>query len=381
MRATQIHLSGNLDLEQQLAPLAELSPDLILVFGAVSYFKSPHLAKQLQQLAPSAAIIGCSTAGEIAGNKVYDDSCVVTCVTFAETRVHITSTPLNSMTDSYAAGLRLGRGLPSAELTGVLVLATGVNINGSALIEGLRRELPAHATISGGLAADAGAFSRTWTLGPEGASDRHLVALGFYGSQLQLSYGTFGGWEAFGPMRKVTRCQGNILYELDGERALDVYMRYLGDYARDLPGSGLLFPFAMFNSQQEKLGVLRTILSVYQQDGSLTLAGEIDPEGYLALMHASTDKLINGAETAAFKARIGRWQQPEQSLAILISCIGRKLVMGDRIDEEVETVAHTLGANTCITGYYSNGEIAGTEFNQQCQLHNQTMTITWISEN
>lgn len=380
MKNRQIHLQNLINIDDQLASLSEPTPDLIIVFGAVSFFESALLSDALKSIAPKSAIIGCSTAGEIAVDRVYDNSCIITAINFDHTQAKAVTTPITDMDDSFAAGARLGLELPPENLTGVLLLGTGVAINGSALVAGLESTLPSGINISGGLAADAGAFKQTWTLGPAGTSDHHIVAVGFYGNHLNLSYGTFAGWEPFGPARKITRCAGNILYELDGTRALDIYKHYLGDYAKDLPGSGLLFPFAMLNSAHEKNGIFRTILAVDEHEGSLTLAGDIDPNGYLELMHSSTEKLINGAETAAKTAQKNHTQAPDNSLAILVSCIGRKLVMGDRIDEEVEAVADTLSNNTTITGYYSNGEIAGTEFHQKCHLHNQTMTITWISE-
>jgi len=381
MKITQIHLYNLNDAEQQLAGLSALSPDLILAFGAPTFFASSQLADQLKQHAPNAALAGCSTAGEILGSGVYDNSCVITAINFNNTQTHAVTTELRDMADSFAAGVRLGANLAADNLSGVLIFGTGVDINGSALVAGLESSLPQGVGISGGLAADAGAFKRTWTLGPAGSSDKHIVAVGLYGSRIHLSYGSFGGWEPFGPMRKVTRCDGNILYELDNTRALDIYKRYLGDYAKDLPSSGLLFPFAMFNSTHEKHGIFRTILGINETEGSLTLAGDIDPNGYLALMHSSTDQLINGAQTAAQTA-YGQHQGIKEgdSLALLVSCVGRKLVMGDRTDEEVEVVAATLGKNTPIAGYYSNGEIAGSEFHLKCHLHNQTMTITWIHE-
>ena len=380
MQTTQIHLTSLNNLAQ-LSSLTQLAPDLIVVFGAVSYFESATLAETLAKYSPASAVIGCSTAGEIAVDRVYDQSCIITAVKFANTHVHAVTTEITGMADSFDAGARLGQALEKAKLTGVLILGTGVAINGSALVAGLESSLPKGVSISGGLAADAGAFKQTWTIGPAGNSDKHIVAVGFYGDKIQLSYGTFAGWEPFGPARKVTRCDGNVLYELDGSSALAVYKRYLGDYAKDLPGSGLLFPFAMLDSEHQKNGIFRTILAVDEAQGSLTLAGDIDPNGYLELMHSSTDKLINGAETAAKTAQKNHPGASDNSLAILVSCIGRKLVMGDRIDEEVEAVADTLGKNTTITGYYANGEIAGTEFLSECRLHNQTMTITWISEN
>jgi hypothetical protein len=171
-----------------------------------------------------------------------------------------------------------------------------------------------------------------------------------------------------------------VLYELDGERALDIYKRYLGEHAAGLPASGLLFPFEMLSERQEKHGIFRTILGVDEADGSLTLAGDIDPNGYLKLMHSNTERLIDGAESAARTALVSMGSPPERALAILVSCVGRKLVMGNRVDEEVEAVAEIFGKGSTVTGFYSNGEFACTEFLGECHLHNQTMTITWIAE-
>ena len=388
MKLTQIHIKTHAELDSKIAQLKGSSAQLVVVFGAVEYFAKAGLAQALKLNTPQAALFGCSTAGEIAVDRVYDHSCIVTAINFEDTQVKSTTTLIANMDDSFNAGARLAKALPAENLAGVLVLGTGVAINGSALVKGLESALPKGTPISGGLAADAGAFAQTWTLSDQGCSDKHLVAVGLYGKKVSLSYGTFAGWEPFGPARKVTRCEGNVLFELDGERALDVYKRYLGSHAKDLPGSGLLFPFEMLDGEHQKQGIFRTILGISDAEGSLTLAGDIDPNGYLKLMHSSTEKLINGAETAAKTAQQNHTGTPSTALAILVSCIGRKLVMGDRIDEEVEAVADTLGKNTTITGYYSNGEIAGTSFSKtaegsflgECRLHNQTMTITWISE-
>jgi hypothetical protein len=67
-------------------------------------------------------------------------------------------------------------------------------------------------------------------------------------------------------------------------------------------------------------------------------------------------------------------------LGLLVSCIGRKLLMGQRIAEEVEIVADVLGAGASLMGFYSYGEISPHGFTGKCELHNQTMTITTISE-
>jgi hypothetical protein len=233
--------------------------------------------------------------------------------------------------------------------------------------------------ITGGLAGDDAAFKETWVLDDAGVHNDRVACVGLYGADLSVAHGSFGGWMPFGPARKVTRCVNNVLFELDGEPALEVYKRYLGEHAKDLPASGLLFPFSMLGSDHSEVGLIRTILAVDEALGSLTLAGEIDPAGYLRLMHASTDALVDGAEAAARAAQIAL-QHPTQGLALLVSCVGRKLVMGGRVEEEVEAVADVLSQAVAITGFYSYGEISPFTGAVACKLHNQTMTITHLME-
>ncbi|MBL0124302.1 MAG: FIST C-terminal domain-containing protein [Betaproteobacteria bacterium] len=380
MKTQQVLLKDTLNLDADLQSLSVLSPGLVLVFGGVGFFSNPALVGALRRRFPHATFAGCSTAGEIHGNRVYDSTASVTAIEFDRTMVDVKSIRIASMPESFAVGARLAQALPAENLTAVLLFGTGVAINGSALVAGLQSILPGEVKISGGLAGDGGKFVRTWTLGPSGATDDHVVAVGLYGRDLHFACGSFAGWVPFGPARKVTRCDENVLFELDGERALDVYKRYLGEYAEKLPASGLLFPFEMLSETQETLGVYRTILGIDEAAGSLTLAGDINPDGYLKLMHASTDKLIDGAETAAQMAGENGLLKGDGSLAILVSCVGRKIIMGDRVEEEVEVVADQLPVGTALTGFYSNGEISSTEMHGGCRLHNQTMTISWMAE-
>ena len=379
MKILQLTLKDGEEFGRQMEALVALAPNLVVVFGAPSFFSAGGDAGKFGAVFPDAAVIGCSTAGEVSGSGVQEGSCVVTAVRLERARILAGSTDLAGMADSRAAGQRLGREIAAPDLRAALVFGQGVNINGSALVEGITEVLGASVLVTGGLAGDNGAFAQTWTLGRNGVSDRAVVAVGLAGEGLQVGHGSFGGWETFGPARKVTRCEGNVLYELDGEPALEIYKRYLGEYARDLPASGLLFPFAMLGDDLNAMGLIRTILGIDEKQGSLTFAGEILQDRYLKLMHASTDALIDGAETAA-KAVQAMARLPAPALAILVSCVGRKLVMGDRVDEEIEAVAAVLGKDTVRTGFYSYGEISPFAPGLSCKLHNQTMTITTIAE-
>ena len=362
-----------------LATLNALAPQLVLVFASINHFRDPELSATLHSAFPEAVCVGCSTAGEIGQEGVSDDSAVITAIHFDHPDFRLASAPIAHMADSAATGAALAQQLLADDLHDVLVLGQGVDINGSALIDGFLSVLDGKVRLSGGLAGDKGAFQQTFVLTPAGVADRQVVAIGFYGPHLQLSHGSFGGWQPFGPARRVTRAVGNVLFALDGEPALDIYKRYLGDYAKDLPASGLLFPFEMLGEDHSAVGLIRTILGVNETDGSLVLAGDIIENGFLRLMHASTDALVDGAEAAA-QAAAKNQALGRPSLTLLVSCIGRKLVMGGRVDEEVEAVADVFGGHSVLTGFYSNGEISPFFDTPECKLHNQTMTITSIIE-
>ena len=376
MQVVQTLIRSTDGLSDALKDLSAIQPQLVLAFGPAHWLK----ALEAHRLPfAKAHWLGCTTAGEISSQGVSDDSCSVTAIRFDQAKVHAASTRLAGMEDSFAAGQRLAHALPQADLRCVMVLGQGVYINGSALIAGLTQGLAPGALVTGGLAGDDANFKQTSVLHDGGVDAEHVACVGLYGAQLQVTHGSFGGWLPFGPARKVTRCASNVLFELDGEPALDVYKRYLGDHAKDLPASGLLFPFLMLGRDHSELGIIRTILAVDATQGSLTLAGDIESEGYLRLMHAGTDALVEGAEVAATAAN-EVLADSSQSLALLVSCVGRKLVMGGRVEEEVEAVADVLGKAAVLTGFYSYGEISPLSGEVACKLHNQTMTITRVSE-
>lgn len=362
-----------------LAPLAGIRPNLVLAFAAPQFFGDPAFAPWLAKAFPAARRLAVSTAGEISNQGVNDNSIVVTALNLEKTPFKVAATDITGMHDSAGSGRRLAEQLMAPELKAMILFSQGVAVNGSDLIGGVVSVLGKEVPLTGGLAGDNGAFARTWTLLDDTVSDKQMLAIGLYGDAIAFAHGSFGGWQSFGPVRRATRAEGNVLYELDGEPALDIYKRYLGEYAKDLPASGLLFPFAILSGNREETGLIRTLLGIDAGNGSLTLAGDIPQDGFLKLMHASTEALVDGAEAAA-KAAADMHRSDAPGLALLVSCIGRKLVMGDRVDEEVEAVGAVFGQNCVLAGFYSNGEISPFLETTECMLHNQTMTITYLTE-
>lgn len=352
-------------------------PQLALAFASPDALRDAATWKELRAACPGARIVGCSTAGEIAGTQVLDDSVVLTAVELDDSRLRAAAVGVGEAADARAIGARLAAELPHEGLVHVLVLSDGLKVNGSALVAGLVGGLPPRVAVTGGLSGDGAKFGRTAVCldGPD--PSEQVVAIGLYGERLRVGYGSLGGWDPFGPERRITRSDGNVLYELDGEPALALYKRYLAEHAPALPASGLLFPLAVRHADQ--IPVVRTILAVSEADQSLTFAGDV-PVGHRArLMKANFDRLLDGASGAA-RTSFDAIGSAEPDLAILISCVGRRLVLKQRIEEEVEGVRDVLGAGAVLTGFYSYGEISPFTPSARCELHNQTMTITTLAE-
>lgn len=357
-----------------------IDPQLVLAFWAREPLDDPDFLAALAGAFPDAQLIGCSTSGDIHSQGVQDGGWVLTGIRFErpDTRFQVVEATLAGLEDSRAAGLRLSALLPPEDLRCVLVFAPGVGVNGSALVEGLAAGLAPEVWISGGLAGDNGRFARTMVLGPDGPKADSLVAVGLYGPHLHVASASRGGWKPFGPRRQATRCEGSQLHELDGQPALALYKKYLGPYAAGLPANGLLFPLEMMDDDAQSTGLLRTILGVDEAQQSIQLAGSVLEGSYLRLMHASPDALVEGAEAAAADSLALESRPP--ALALCVSCVGRKLVMGERIDEEVLAVADELGNEVTLAGFYSNGEIGSAGKQGQYRLHNQTMSISVLGE-
>jgi hypothetical protein len=382
MRAEQFTWKPDVGWASKFPGQLNGSSQLVLAFGGSKAMGTGALMEDVRRAFPKAHILGCSTAGEIAGTEVFDDSFVVTAAAFEQAHLAGAQVDLVEARDSFDAGVLLAGRFDTRELVHVLVMSDGLKVNGSQLVRGLAESLPAGVGISGGLSADGARFEKTLVCFDDGAREGRIAAVGFYGDRLKVSCASRGGWDTFGPERRVTRSKGNVLYELDGRSALELYKQYLGEYASALPASGLLFPLSI-RGEGGTDALVRTILSVDEREQSMTFAGDM-PQGATArLMRANFERLIDGAQDAASATQTpgnSRDAQGAGELALLISCVGRKLVLKQRVEEEVEAVGDVLGRETVMAGFYSYGEISPFTPAARCELHNQTMTITTFSE-
>lgn len=351
---------------------------LVFVFGGIDLFQQAHWLPSLRAACPEALLFGCSTAGEIAGTAVNDNTLVATALEFQSTRVRHALVHLTDGDGSFDAGRTLAAQLPGSDLAHVIVISDGQQVNGSELVRGLAAGLPAGVRVTGGLAGDGGRFQQTLILAGEVPLSGAVAAIGLYGDGLHVGYGSLGGWDPFGPERTITRSTGNVLHEIDGTSALELYRIYLGEHAKGLPATGLLFPL-LIRRQGDVDALVRTILNVDEQSGSLIFAGDVPVGARAQLMKTNYDTLVKGASDAA-RACCGVAPPLKPEFALLISCVGRKLVLKQRIEEEVEAVQRVFGVDTLLTGFYSYGEICPSATSASLELHNQTMTITTFSE-
>jgi hypothetical protein len=350
---------------------------LVLGFGSRALISDPSSFEKIKNRYPNSEILVCSSAGEIYNTEVMDHTISIVAISFSSTTLKTSEVDIDQFSSSFEAGKSLINTFPQEGLKTVFILSDGGRVNGSELVKGMNFAKEEKVLITGGLAGDGSKFEKTYVGLNKVPETGKIIAVGFYGDQLEISHGSIGGWESFGLERTVTKSTENVLFEIDGKNALDLYKTYLGKYAAELPGSALLFPLSIKLDESE-YPIVRTILSIDEKNQSMTFAGDIPVNSKVRFMKANFDRIIDAASDAATNCLAMNTVNPK--LAILVSCVGRKLILGNRIEEEIEAVSEIFGSQTLLSGFYSYGEISPLKPMANCELHNQTMTITCLNE-
>lgn len=374
----KMYRDSNVETIAGESPANDNQAQLVICMGSKSALGNSTLLADIRKAHPNAHTAFCSTSGEIFNTEVVDDTIVATILEFDHTTIRTAMVNIASFGTSKEAAHALTKALPSDGLRYVMVLSDGAKVNGSELVKGFNEGTAPEVLVTGGLAGDGSAFQSTLVGLDKDPEEGNILAIGFYGKNLGISHGSMGGWESFGPERTVTNSVGNKLYEIDGKSALSLYKTYLGEESKNLPASALLFPLSIVTPENEK-PVVRTILSISEEEGSMTFAGDIPSGAKVRFMKANFDKLTSAAYDAASQTMRPDSQKP--TWAFLVSCVGRKIILGSRTEEEVEAVREFYGPSTLLSGFYSYGEISPLiEDPSGCAFHNQTMTITSFHE-
>jgi hypothetical protein len=325
-------------------------------------------------------IIGCTTSGEISDNGLSINSAVLggivtDCIEFEIVAVQ------GLGKDSAAAGRRLAASFSSTPRL-LHIFSDGLTGNGCAILKGIADVLGGGVPVNGGAAGDNGDFIKTLQFSRNVIHSDAVCGVAFYGD-FRLGTGVQSGWAPIGLAKKVTRAKGKTVYELNGEPALNVFERFLGQHADKLPAIGVEYPLGFIRPIQggEQGGhyILRATMSVNRKDRSITFAGEI-PEGAMVNMTCGDkSSILKAAETAAKEARAAMTGTAPE-IIFCYSCMARKIVLGGRTEEEIEQIQAEFGPQIPIIGFYSYGEFCPVGSAVQNYLHNETITLSVLGD-
>jgi hypothetical protein len=362
---TWIDLSGELS--------AELA-DLVFVFGLRVPLADPPVLASVRSRFPRARLILASTSGHIADTEISDQPLVCTALSFDSATVRAVMGLGNSPDNLAAVCHSLASDLRTPGLRHVLLFSDGNLINGTILADAFASTLPPSVSLSGGLAGDGTDFALTLVGLDAAPVVGGIVAVGLYGDSLDIRCGNAGGWSVFGPARTITRAKGNILHTLDDRPALALYRSYLGPEAAALPAAALRFPLRVISPGGAD-SVVRSILSIDESAQTMTFAGDLPVGASAQLMRASYEELVTGAEDAARQAF-----SADADFVLCVSCVGRRVVLGQNTENELEVIRATLGSRPVIAGFYAYGELTPSGTGGACRLQNQSMSITSFAE-
>lgn len=355
-------------------------PDVVLYFAEMSVIRQTDVYAEIRQHFPKeTTIIGCSTSKPILMDDIFEGFVTGIALKFEKTRLKIIRETCDGHGESYKVGKKLGKKLDAPDLAHVILISDGMYVNGTALLGGIHEGMSKCVTITGGMACDGNNFHETFVGMNEKPKEKEVVAVGFYGNSLRVGYAAQGGWEPFGMDRIITRAKDNILYELDGENALDLYVEYMGGSMDDLTTRSLMFPFSIRKDKSSEERIIRTFDKFDESDRSLRFSGDV-PQGYVAqFMKGNVEKLSHGARASAEKASQGI-KMDNKTVVLAVSCLGRQVAMGQRVGDEIDEIVNVFGKDVSVTGFYSHGEFCPLPDNTTALLHNQTMTLTILRE-
>lgn len=351
---------------------------LVLAFVSPDHIKNKSIYESLKWFYPKADIILTSTSWEILGTDVFDWTVSVSALKFDKTPLKVVSKEVPNAEESFQVASDLAKELLTDDLKYVLVFSDWLGVNGSQLVNWMKKVLPKNVWVTWWLAWDKAAFNKTYVLLNESTNEKNnIIMVWLYGNSIRVWNGSLWWWDEFGIERTITKSKWNVLFDLDWEPVLDLYKKYLWDKSEWLPGSWLMFPISIFIDDKDQ-STVRTLLAINEEEKSITFAWDVPTWHKAYLMKANFDRLVEWAWKSAESAIKNC---PNPKFALLISCVWRKLVLKQRIDDEIEVISDIVWKGCSIGWFYSYWEIwVSNEKNLDYFLHNQTMTIALLSE-
>ncbi len=252
----------------------------------------------------------------------------------------------------------------------IITITSGLNFDNDAYTQGIVSEGVEY--IFGAAAGDDLILKDTFIFSRENFSNHGAIILAIDREKIDILGARAFGWTGIGKERIVTKANKNIVYEIDGKRAIDFYKKYLNVTSDDMPQVGIEYPLEvkMKNGQV----VYRAILDIDEEQGALIFAGHVEEKSKVRLSSAKGKEIIEHVGksiTDTFSSN----KNFKPDITLVFPCCSRKQVLGNLVVKEIEAVYGI--AKTPLIGFFAYGEIGA--FPGGYGFHNETFVTAMLS--
>jgi len=348
-------------------------PDWVVVFFSSEMAPEAVVAGLYEVLPAAVKLVGCSSYAEIDSSEALTRSVSLLGGRSPALEV-MTVALLPEGRPSFAVGQALGAQLAAFAPSLVVMLPDILTVNATQLLRGVQSVLGSGFPIVGGAAADGGRFERTYQLCGQAIQHSGVVALALKGP-LRIATAARSGYTPVSLPRTASRIEnGNVLLELDGRPALDVYREFLGPRAGEIPAVSIEFPLGVIPSGHEEAPALtRAIFAVDEARRALVLGGDLPERGQVRILSATRREVLAGARAAT---ELALQALPQPDFALVFSCLSRKVALGLQYKDECAGALALLPASVPTAGFYTFGELSPRD--GISEHHESTFTLVLV---
>tara|TARA_R110002124_G_scaffold97014_2_gene241784 strand:- start:5129 stop:6268 length:1140 start_codon:yes stop_codon:yes gene_type:complete len=352
------------------------SPTLAIVFLSIKQDREA-ICKLLEE--KNIAIFGATTAGEFIDGEIGEESTAIMLLDIKPEHFKVTHLETGERETRNIATEIGKKGLETFSNPAFIVASGGISTDGEMIVKGIEDAIGPEVTIFGGLAGDDFTMTGTYVFTNGKYDIDGLVAIILDEDHVQVAGLATSGWQPVGTVRTITKSEGNVVYTIDDQPALDVVIKYMGvnknidEWTEVIMNVGSEFPMQLQREGAEP--VIRAPLFANKEDRSLICAGGV-PQGSKIRFSLPPDydvieKVIEECET------VKENELPNAEAMIMFSCKARHLSLGPMVSEEINSVKEVW--NAPMAGFFSYGEM-GKATKGKHEFHNNTCSLVVLAE-
>jgi len=319
------------------------------------------LVSELSEVLFNAIMIGSTTDGEIANGEFSRNTTVISFTQFENATLKYA---IDMNLDSYTRGQNIASKLLKDDSKLFILFSEGLHTNGEEFLKGVQSKAP-NIKVAGGLAGDYASFQKTLVFTKDFILANGAVGVSINSKKLRVFNDYNFNWQKIGKKLTVTKAEGNVVFEIDGRRAVDTYKHYLGEKViHKIPSICIEFPLLV---EENNTLTARAVISA-SGDGSLTFAANIKEGSEVYFGYGNPEEILKHTQTIPHQL-----QQFNPEAVFVYSCMARLHFIGPMINKELRP----LSKFAPMSGFFTYGEFFSSSSNQ---FLNQTMTVVAISE-